>query len=464
MIQILIVSFMVSVILINGVLQLVMVGWILPADYYEEVVPTVRNYITEYGADLAKLHGELAQIMPEEGVSYKIINQTGKALYEYGVDEKVIKKWWDKSIDKTEQKIIIGWIKPYVLQYLPINKEGACCDAVILGYRLYNTSTLPILKVIAPYFNLSIIVIPFGVLAITLILYARRFLKVIKQPLNILQNGIKNIEENNLEFKIETDNQDEIGQLCLSFEKMRVNLKESLEGNWKKEEERRSIINGLTHDLRTPLTVIKGHTELMLEDILTEEQMKDSTVSIQKNVERLTRLVQALNEINKWQQTELLDKKQMVNMEEWLEERLKDYNILAQPKHINIEFRIEGKKDPVYLGSEAWNQILDNLMSNSLRFTPQGGKILIQVVVDDENIKLKVEDSGCGFTNEDLKQAVVMFYQGDKSRNSGKHYGIGLYVVDYLVKKMNGSMNLYRASLGGAGIYIVINIRDKSRN
>ena len=73
-------------------------------------------------------------------------------------------------------------------------------------------------------------------------------------------------------------------------------------------------------------------------------------------------------------------------------------------------------------------------MSNSLRFTPQGGKILIQ--------------------------AVILFYQGDKPRNSGKHYGIGIYVVDYLVKKMNGSMNLYRVKLGGAGVRIVIVVRD----
>ena len=458
MIQILIVSLVVSLLLINGILQLVMVGWILPADYYEKAVPIVRNYIVEYENDLEKLHKKLTQIMPKEGVNYKIIDQTGKELYEYGVDEKIIKNWWDRSIDKTEQKITIGWIRPYVLQYLPINKDGMYYGAVVLGYRLYNTSTLPILKQIAPYLNLSIIVIPFVVLATTLILYARRFLKAIEQPLNTLQNGIKNIEENNLDFKLETNNQDEIGQLCLSFEKMRLNLKDSLEANWKKEEERRSLINGLAHDLRTPLTVIKGHTELMLEDVLTEEQMKESTLSIQKNVERLTRLVQALNEINKWQQTELLDKKQVIDVEIWLEERLKDYKILAHPKQIKIEFRVEGKNNPVCLGSDAWNQILDNLMSNSLRFTPQGGRILIQAVIGDESIKFKVEDSGCGFADEDLKQAVTLFYQGDKSRNSGKHYGIGLYIVDYLVKKMNGSMNLYRAKLGGAGVYIEIAI------
>ena len=457
MIQILVISLITTLAIIYFLLQVTMSSYIVPADYYDRKLPVIRDCIKDYGDNLEKLNQQLRAYIPEGEMSYKIIDEVGSIVYEYGFTEQFEISWWYLASKETEQRLVKGWIKPYVLTYLPIEYKGDYQGGVVLGYGVYPTSTVPILKYIVPYFNGIILCAPFIMLAITLVLYAKRFLRAIEEPLRALQKGISNIEKDNLNFEVKTSSCDEIGELCLSFEKMRLALKESLEANWDKEEERRNIINGLAHDLRTPITVIKGHTELILEDILTEEQMKDSALAIQKNTSRLGRLVEALNQVNKWQQIDnLVDKKEEVDIEEFLKDKVKDYRVLANSKTIDIQYKLTSNLKKMVVHSEAFAQILDNLISNSIRFTPEGGCILILLKVEERRIELKVEDSGCGFTTEDLKQALILFYQGDKSRNSGQHYGIGLHTVDYLVKKMNGTVRLYKALIGGAGVEIII--------
>ena len=198
MIQILLVSLVISLVMIYGILQITISSYILPANYYEDKMPIVRESINEYGNDLERLHQELFIRLPKVGMNYKIIDALGSSIHQHGQIKVSKMNWWDLSKQDTEQELVEGWIKPYVFRYLPIFYKGNYQGAVILGYGLYNTSTLPILKYIAPNFNLIIIGIPFAVLAITLILYAKRFLKAIEEPLRVLKKGISSIEEDNL--------------------------------------------------------------------------------------------------------------------------------------------------------------------------------------------------------------------------------------------------------------------------
>lgn len=390
--------------------------------------------------------------LTKEYMSYSILTRTGEVLYQQKKQELI--GYWDSTLINQEQTFVKGWVKPYVHKYIPIIGEEGYRGSVLISYPMYPTSKLSVLKILAPYFNLIIIGTPFVILLIVIAFYARKFFKTVEESLHTLQKGMLEIQTDNLDFELSCESQDEIGQLCISFETMRRALKESLESNWRKEEERKSIISGLSHDLRTPLTVINGYTELMLEDILTKEQRKQSILAIQKNTKRLMHLVQSLNQVNKWQQADLLNQKEATDLEEFLKVCIEDYNLLASSKNIKMEYHLITDQKIIEFNVEVWHQILDNLISNSLRYTPQDGRIIISLEVKDEMIQLNVEDSGCGFKEKELEQAVIPFYQGDKSRNSGQHYGIGLYIVDYLVKKMEGELCLYQSHLGGAGVRI----------
>ena len=459
-VQIVLVSGVISIIIIGGLLQLIASEIILPANYYEQQIPNVREVIYQEKTTIlmASEQGRkvLDTVILGDRMAYQVVDATGRKLYANGLGEKLRLDWIDSSNLLMEQQNLKGFINPYSMKYFPLEEQGIYQGAVIIGYRISNTSHYPILKEIAPYFNILMLFIPLIVVISVLLFYAKQFLKAVQEPLDVLQEGIAKVQEGNLDFNLESKSQDEIGKLCLSFEKMRLALKESLEASWKKEEERKNLMSGLAHDLRTPITVIQGHIELVLDEELSKEQIKESILAIQKNTERLSRLVKALNEINKWQQTGVLEMKQTVNLESFMNEKLKDYRMLAKDKEIEISYSQEGTDREVNLYIDRLSQVLDNLMSNSLRFTPLRGKIEVKVKLEGNRLEICVEDSGCGFTKEDLSQALILFYQGDKSRNSGQHYGIGLYIVDELVKKMNGSIQLYTSKLGGAGIHIIM--------
>lgn len=464
MLQILILSSTLILVIMGGIMKLIEKEIILPADYYEKQVGLMSQSIFQGQEDLEIIHQELeAMILSKsefnqnrqlQGIGYKIIDKSGQICYQGGESKKVKINWWNQDILDRRQRIVEGWIKPYVVEYFPIKLNGHYKGGIFLGYSLHNVSQYPFLNLIAPYTNLILIGAPCIVIASVLLIYSRKFVKAIWHPLSELQKGIDNIQKDNLDFVIESKGEDELAQLCLSFEKMRHTVKKSLEVNWKKEEERKRLMSGLAHDLRTPLTVIQGRTELMLEDVLTPEQMKESMLAIHKNTERLIQLVEALNQVNKWQQTEMFKERQEIELEEFIREKLKDYQVLAMEKNIDIQYRSQGVNEKLSLSINAISQVLDNLVSNSLRFTPQHGTIDIIIQSEQDKLVLMVEDSGCGFKQQDYDQAIQLFYQGDNSRNSGQHYGIGLYIVDYLVKEMKGRMRLYQSRAGGAGIRI----------
>ena len=124
MIQILVISLITTLAIIYFLLQVTMSSYIVPADYYDRKLPAIRGYIKDYGNNLGKLNQQLRVYIPEGGMSYKIINEAGSIVYEYGFTEQLEMNWWDLSSKETEQKLVEGWIKPYVLTYLPIEYKG----------------------------------------------------------------------------------------------------------------------------------------------------------------------------------------------------------------------------------------------------------------------------------------------------------------------------------------------------
>lgn len=150
-----------------------------------------------------------------------------------------------------------------------------------------------------------------------------------------------------------------------------------------------------------------------------------------------------------------------VNLYEFLNQKVHDYELEASKKHIEFLLKIE-RDVPinVEIDKERIMRILDNIISNSLQYTPNNGTISITVTAEKNMIFYKICDSGCGFSSKDLKKAFDKFYRGDEARQTkGGHSGLGLYIVKKLLGQINGSIQIENTELGGACVIFSHGIR-----
>ena len=423
-----------------GMFSLINMGLIKGADYYDKQIPIIRNAILEYKAEIG------------DALAYEVRDEQGERIYAYDLYGQLPIMEWDTKRLLSEQKQVVGILRPKIIRYFPIVEAGRLKGSMVVAYTMANSAEGKALNWIAQNMNLILAIAPFVYLAFFTLIYASKFLRTIDGPLQELSKGIKAIEEHNLDVSLNSDSNDELGELTRSFETMRLTLKEALELSWAQEEERKNLISSLSHDLRTPVTLIKGYTEMLMDTVQDETVMK-KIEAIEHNVERLMKLVEDIHEINHLHQLEYKMRPEVIDFEE-LSKMVKDYKLLLGEKKLDLEWNLKLNQVSYTLDRYAFREMLDNLISNSIRFTPVGRSISIAIVEGDKGVDVIVEDRGCGFTEEILSHGLSLFYQGDTSRNNKEHAGIGLYAVQMIAKKMGAEVKLYNNAYGGAGVKI----------
>ncbi|MCX7711954.1 MAG: HAMP domain-containing histidine kinase [Clostridia bacterium] len=303
--------------------------------------------------------------------------------------------------------------------------------------------------------------IPITSFAAFIFFFSRRFSQKIKKPLNELMGAVDKIKSRDLDFTITNAQEDEIGDLARAFEEMRGNLQSSLLREWQLEQDRRDMVAAITHDLRTPLAIIQGHVEGLQDGMKENKEKRDAYLQIiEQNTERARRLLEEMNSLSEIDSTGFKLNMADVNIHSFLEHKLNELAVLAQKKEISIEStvndsRTEQKK--VRMDSGRLSQVLDNLVGNSIRFTPQGGTIKIDVKIEDNRVLFKVCDSGQGFSEKDLVHLFKKFYKGDTSRSKEKgHSGLGLYIARSIIEKHGGEIRASNLTSGGACIEFFI--------
>ncbi|RDU24217.1 sensor histidine kinase [Anaerosacchariphilus polymeriproducens] len=284
---------------------------------------------------------------------------------------------------------------------------------------------------------------------------AGKFGKVISGELKRLKGITGSIEKENLEFDIPSSSLKEIDEVFHSVGKLRDNLSKSLHTQWNLESGRRDQIDALGHDLKTPLTIIRGNAELLLECQLNQEE-SEFVNHIQKNTELMQEYIQKLLEVNR------SEEEYKISME-WIDSRsfIQDIEAysqdLARNKNITLTYKIEEVPDKIFVDSKILKRILLNLMDNAVEYSPENSSILMQIKAEYNSLTFKIEDSGKGFSIDDLKYATKQFYCNDKSRSSRDHLGMGLYFVDIMIKKLGGELRLSNSeTLGGARAEILL--------
>lgn len=301
----------------------------------------------------------------------------------------------------------------------------------------------------AAMIGLPVVYIVGGIGIATMVYYKRK----LRIPIAQLQNGIKRIQENDLDFCIEYNGGDELGQLCSSMEKMRKELRQNNKALWEALEQRKLLNASVAHDLRTPITVLKGYLDYLedgiLQDKLTEDKLLDTVLSMQGAVTRLEQYAECVRNIEKIESIEI--KTQPENVKLLIKEMESNISQLTGEKEIFFSDGISFNE--VNIDKGVLFRILENLLQNALRYAEK--QINISISQNDKFLILTVKDDGKGFTETDLKKADTMFYSKDREK---EHFGIGLGICKILCEKHGGRLLITNNKEKGACVIAKLKI------
>ncbi|HGS9023536.1 TPA: sensor histidine kinase [Clostridioides difficile] len=423
---------------------------IYPPNYYERQVPRIEKYINEKNITLLSQSNEegLKRTIRGDDMLYQVVDNNGNILY--GTNPK--------KLFKTKEELFNNFINKTVrkggyIHTVPIKGDnGKIEGAVILFYQVKITFAN-----IRGRFVFAVIIMalfsPFLYIVGFTRWLSKRFVKNINQPLHLLIDASKKIKEKDLDFEIDYYSDNELGKLCSAFSEMKDELKGSLSAQWKMEQERVEMVEALAHDLKSPLSIILGYTDALIGNNTDDnEKLHRYLTVIRENTEKSAALVQKMQYTSDLEKSNIQLNLVPINLPEFLRQKVQDYELQAHQKEVELILKMQGNiQSPIQIDVDRLTRIFDNIISNSLQYTPSGGNISITVKDEKNCISYEICDSGRGFSSKDLKKALDKFYRGDEARQTkGGHSGLGLYIVKQLVEQLGGSVKIENSKSGGA--------------
>jgi two-component system, OmpR family, lantibiotic biosynthesis sensor histidine kinase NisK/SpaK len=290
---------------------------------------------------------------------------------------------------------------------------------------------------------------PLLVLAAVMVLTGFLFyLTKLKRPIDLLMFGVDHIMQEDLDFKLDYQSEDELGKLCASFETMRGELVQRYKNEWLVVEERENLNRAFAHDVRTPVTIIKGHLQVLDKNVSAHEVEKSKILQTIKlslaNLEKIERYLEMQTSIQRLSDITPLSKE--VGVEAYFEHIHEDFELFARKSNIDLKFDVNLEKDCYVFDADVLVRILENVFTNAVRFAENEVTVLVQS--DAEQIHIDVMDDGTGFDSTNKEKAFLPFYTENRAEDV-EHSGLGLYTAQVLVRKMGGSIDIMDAERGG---------------
>lgn len=278
--------------------------------------------------------------------------------------------------------------------------------------------------------------------------------KNILQPLHELRSATQDIMDGRFDFELTYDKDDEMGDLIAAFGVMRDRLRASLERQEKLEASRRMLLASISHDLRTPMTAIKGYVEGLQDGIIHDREKFSRYISVIKHkTESLDRLIGTLFQ---YTQMDLVDPEESLSLHdsrELLESILHPVEMEFADQPVRLEAGRPFPSVRIRADESGIAQVFDNLIGNSRRYVGEGGIIAIDADASGEELRISVRDTGTGIAEEDLPHVFEQFYRAEKSRS--RHYGgagLGLAICKKIVERHGG--RIWAESAPNAGTTI----------
>lgn len=332
-------------------------------------------------------------------------------------------------------------------------------------------------KTAADILSVVQILLPIVIYICALFLSASLFYRLkLREPIEALSKGADRIIDNDLDFEMTAGSEDELGQLCTAFETMRKTLLANNRELWRQAEERRRLNAAFAHDLRNPVTVLKGSVKLAKHTVMDaaadseqqreereqrdqkgrgkqkeqreqktqREQLAGHLQRIEDYTNRIEQYVESMSSIQKLEQIEI--KKEPVAWRSLMQELEQMIRLVGADFQKEIHFQTSKLTDnaagDILVDKAILFQIAENLVSNALRFAVH--KITVCCIASDGNLSFTVTDDGCGFPDKLLQNGIQPFQKG---REDAGHFGMGLYLCELLSKKHGGSLTIQNNSM-----------------
>ena len=279
------------------------------------------------------------------------------------------------------------------------------------------------------------------------------FGKRMRKKMVPLMDAVEKTKEQDLDYAVSYSGVKEVDDVIASMDDMRTALKGSLETQWNAEQEKNRQMSALAHDIKTPLTVVRGNTELLAETSLNEEQ-KEYAEYISSAAMQIQSYVQTLIEVTKSQDGAPFKKTKLESAA--LLRDIKEQSLgLAAAYGQKLEWAEENVPAEINAAYDQMVRAVMNIVSNAAEHTPDSGTVSVRASANEGILTFKVEDSGSGFTKDALKHGTEQFFMDDSSRTQGMHYGIGLFTAKTIAEKHGGSIRLGSSEkYGGAEVEI----------
>lgn len=327
----------------------------------------------------------------------------------------------------------------------------------------YSVYIITSLKQILPQVRTFILQVMFAILIVlvltSLVLNVWIYRSVIK-PVDKLKLATHNIKIGNLDFEMPVVSRDEIGDVCRDFEEMRVILKQSSDDKINSDIEEKELIRNISHDLKTPLTAIKGYVEGILDGIADSPEKREKYLrTIANKVNDMDKLIDELTIYSRLDTNRIPYSFHKINVKDYFDDCCEEIGMELEAQSITLEYRYHATGDMMIVAdAEQLKRVINNIISNSVKYmSDRKGVISVDVYDEGDYAHIILADNGKGIGVSELPHIFDRFYRTDSSRNSKQGgSGIGLAIVKKIIEDHKGK--IWAESVEGEGTTMHINL------
>ena len=347
---------------------------------------------------------------------------------------------------------VITFTQHHMDELYALQVETATVEEIAQAVKLF---ALDVREYISNLMMMLCLVVPVIVICLVLWIYHS-----IVTPIHMLQMATQNIKNGNLDFEVEVHNKDEIGELCEDFEEMRIRLKDNAAEKLRAEQQNKELISNISHDLKTPITAIKGYVEGLMDGVAdTPEKQNKYLQTVYSKAIDMDHLINELSFYSKIDTNKIPYTFNRINVVGYFEDCAEDIGRELEDEGFGFSYQ-NYVDDSVQMiaDAEQIKRVINNIVGNSKKYSDKA-ETQIRMTVKDvgDFVQIEIEDNGKGIAAKDLPYIFDRFYRTDASRNSSRGgSGIGLSIVKKIMEDHGGKIWVTSKEGIGTVMYLVI--------
>ncbi|WP_163102581.1 sensor histidine kinase [Peribacillus alkalitolerans] len=336
----------------------------------------------------------------------------------------------------------------------------------------HEIGSIFVIKKVSPYVALSKNLFPILICVLLILLIVTNGIlnylvtRSIVNPLHSLKLATEKIRDGDLNFKVTPGTRDEIGQLTMAYEEMRQRLKDSIDLQLKYEENRKELISNISHDLRTPITAIKGYVEGIKDGVADTPQKMDKYLStIYRRAIDMDSLIDDLFLFSKLDLKKIQFNFEEIDIIRYINYFIEELSWDFEEKGIDVQFHVDLDNPVLVIADrEKLKRVFVNIIQNSIKHMKKDEKIIqFSVVNKGKNIEIEISDNGNGIEPSSLSYIFERFYREDNARNTSTGgSGLGLAIAKQIITEHGGEIRVTSEIGRGTSIFFTLKFSEKS--